>query len=435
MLGHVSVRGVAVGLFATALLVETAARPAFAQDDQPAAGATQQPPAAVAPQRPVGLLADPAILARAIDFATERFGDGTGEPTNGFYPEFSNMNTGSGWISVGPGYRHYFSNDRVFVDGSAALSWHLYTMAQARLEFQKLANDHLVVGTQTMFQDQTQVNFFGIGPNVNEDDQSQYRMQTHDVVAYAKATTVDWLSFTGEFGWLGRPNLKTPSGTFRGDSPATQVAFPTAPGVSLAEQPSFLHSEAAVMADTRDYRSHPTSGSMYRAAVTSFSDQSTGTFSFRQYEAEGLQIVPIVGKTWIFALRGWSLYSAVPLGHEIPFYLLPALGGNNTLRDYHTFQFHDDNLLLVNAESRVAMLPHVDLAVFFDAGNVASRYSDLNLAKTSYGAGLRLHTDNMTFGRIDVAYGAQGWNFVLRTSEPLRLSRTRRQVASVPFMP
>src|SRR6185436_7516162 len=147
------------------------------------------------------------------------------------------------------------------------------------------------------------------------------------------------------------------------------------------------------------------------------------------------QIIPLNGKTWILALHGWSVFSDVPLGHQIPFYLLPSLGGNNTLRDYHTGQFHDNHLLVANAESRVAIFPHLDAALFFDAGNVANRYTDLNLAKTSYGAGLRLHNDNTTLGRIDVAYGAQGWKFVLRTSEPLRLARTRKQVASVPFRP
>jgi hypothetical protein len=77
----------------------------------------------------------------------------------------------------------------------------------------------------------------------------------------------------------------------------------------------------------------------------------------------------------------------------------------------------------------------VDGAVFFDAGNVAPRAGDLNLDKTSVGAGLRLHTQSSTWGRLDVAHGAEGWAFVLRTSDPLRLARVTRRVAGVPFVP
>ena len=85
----------------------------------------------------------------------------------------------------------------------------------------------------------------------------------------------------------------------------------------------------------------------------------------------------------MLAFRGWTVFSDVGPGHEIPFYLLPTLGGQNTLRAYHNYEFHDQNLLVVNAESRWAIFTHVDAALFFDAGNVAAAYRDLNLDKTS----------------------------------------------------
>ena len=94
------------------------------------------------------------------------------------------MISGAGWLSVGPGYRHYFSDNRILIDGSAAVSWRLYKMAQGRFELPKLASDHLIVGAQGMWQDDTQVNYFGNGPDSLEANRSQYRMQTNDVVGY-----------------------------------------------------------------------------------------------------------------------------------------------------------------------------------------------------------------------------------------------------------
>jgi len=431
-------RGVLTFTLGALLLAAPTERAVFAQDHQPASSAAQSSPSQTspaAPPAPVGFLSEPHVITSSIDYITSKFGDGSDAEKNGFYPELSNMITGSGWLSAGPGYKHYFSNDQILLDGSAAISWHLYKMAQGRFELPKLANNHVVVGLQAMWQDNTQVNYFGIGPDSVEADRSQYRIQTTDFVSYATLKPKEWLSIGGEYGWLMRPKIMPPTGTFSGNFPDTQAQFAADPGVSVTVQPNFTHGEAFVTADTRDHRGYPSTGGVYRAALTSYFDQSDGAFSFRQYEAEGAKFIPLADTRWVLAFRGWTLYSNVPTGHQIPFYLMPAVGGNNTLRDFLDFQFHDNNILVINGESRWALFEHLDGAVFFDAGNVAPTFGGLNLAKTSYGAGLRLHTDTTTFARADVAYGSNGWRVVVRTSDPFRLSRVRRHIAAVPFMP
>jgi hypothetical protein len=423
-------------LFAAAAVLATlGASSVTAQDNNNGSTAPAQPaPPAIAPRLP-GILKEPKVIIKAIDLAEDKFGDGTGRKKSGFYPELSNMQTGAGWISLGPGYRRYFDNDNVLVDTSAAVSWHLYNMAQARIEFPKIADEHVIMGVQGMWQDSTQVNYYGIGPDSLEADRSLYRFQSHELVGYATYQPRDWFTMTGDFGWIGRPRVLAPSGTFKPNFPDTTAVFPNDPGVSLPEQPPLLTSEASVYSDTRNHRGYPTRGALYRAALTHYIDRDTGVFSFRQWEAEGLQLLPVVADKWVLALRGWTVFGDVPTGHQIPFYLLPALGGNNSLRSYHSYRFHDNNLLVVNAESRLRVTEHIDAAVFADAGNVAGRFGDLNLDKTSYGAGLRLHTDRTTFARMDVAHGAEGWLFVFRTNDPLRLGRVRRQVALMPFAP
>jgi len=138
----------------------------------------------------VGLMHEPHFIASGIDLARNYMGDGSGKEKNGFYPEFSNMMSGAGFISVGPGYRHTVFGDKAFVDTSAAVSWHFYKMAQARLEAPDLADGHLTIGTQAMYQDNTQVNYFGIGEDVNQDDQTQYRLRGTEIGGYA---TAGWL--------------------------------------------------------------------------------------------------------------------------------------------------------------------------------------------------------------------------------------------------
>src|SRR5262249_31087681 len=112
-----------------------------------------------------GLLGQPRILSKGIDIASQLKGDdeATTPRSNGFYPEMSNMITGAGWISLGPGYRHLMFDRRAFIDGSAAVSWRGYKMAQGRLEMNELAADHLTLGSQIRWQDLTQIDYFGIG--------------------------------------------------------------------------------------------------------------------------------------------------------------------------------------------------------------------------------------------------------------------------------
>ena len=86
--------------------------------------------------------------------------------------------------------------------------------------------------------------------------------------------------------------------------------------------------------DTRDHRGHPTSGELYRAGLTIYRDQAAGTFSFTEYQLEGLQLVPLSGSRWVLALRGWAVLTDVPSGHEVPIYLQPTIGGHNTLPIY-----------------------------------------------------------------------------------------------------
>jgi outer membrane protein assembly factor BamA len=122
----------------------------------------------------------------------------------------------------------------------------------------------------------------------------------------------------------------------------------------------------------------------------------------------------------------------------VPFYLLPSLGGQNTLRSYDNYRFHDANMQLVNLESRWALFAHVDVAAFVDAGKVAPHAGDLDFRhlKRSYGAGLRVHNARSTLVRIDVGHGAEGWRLYLKISDPFKRSTPASGRSSVlPFVP
>jgi outer membrane protein assembly factor BamA len=153
---------------------------------------------------------------------------------------------------------------------------------------------------------------------------------------------------------------------------------------------------------------------------------------------EGLQFIPVMQEKWVLALRAWEVFSDTSSGNQVPFYLMPSLGGGSTLRSYNDFRFHDRNMVVLSAESRWALFTHVDVALFADAGRVASLASEVNFKplKASYGAGVRLHTRTSTIGRLDVAHGAEGWRFVFTIKDAFRHSRlSGGRTTVIPFVP
>jgi hypothetical protein len=418
-------------LLGLVLLVGMTAPPALAQAPRPAADGTSAPP-----EEP-GLLPEPKAITKAFNLVDRRL-NRNGEPQDGFYPEFGNMLTGSGWISAGPGYRHRLLNGRAMVDVSGAVSWNLYRMAQGRFELMHLANDHLALGSQVIYQDVLRVNYFGLGNDSLKSDRSGYRLNETNVLGYATVRTpAPWLSLTGRFGWIHRPDLSTMTGRSV-NYPNTLDIFSNAGAPGLTEQPSFLHGDVSVVADARNHPGHPTRGGLYRVTAASYADRDLGKYSFRRYEMDAAQFVPLAGDRWVLALRAWEVFSDTSVGNTVPFYLMPSLGGKNTLRGYFDYRFHDRNMQVFNAESRWGLFTHVDAAIFVDAGKVASTVGDLDLKhlRTSYGAGLRVHNRTATVGRFDIGHSTEGWRVVFQISDPFKrstLSSGRTEV--IPFVP
>ena len=117
-----------------------------------------------------------------------------------------------------------------------------------------------------------------------------------------------------------------------------------------------------------------------RAAAASSAPRCTTTgsddaFGFQLIEYEGIQHLPILREAWVLSLRGRVQTASAKDGQQIPFFMLPALGGGSTLRGYSSWRFRDRNSLLLQAEWRIMVNRYLDLAFFYDAGKVTARTS------------------------------------------------------------
>lgn len=389
-------------------------------------------PEAVLSETP-GLFDEPAGVTRSV-LALDRILGGSGSKTEGFYNVFGDMPSGAGWISGGRGYRRWFADENVFFDSSAAISWRGYKSAQAQVALPKLLHQRLMTGAQLRWLDSTQVNFYGEGSGSLRSDRSQFRMRSTSLSAYAAIRPVRWMAVEGRVGLL-KPSLLEPGGIFKQNFPPVSSVFASNVVYSLAEQPAFLHQEISAIADTRDYPGHPTRGGVLRGAMARYSDQDSGLFTFTRYEAEAARFVSLPHWPVVLALHGWLVSSDPAEGSTVPFYLQPTIGGQNSLRSFADYRFHDRHSLVVNAEARLPLLTHVDGALFVDAGSVAARFGDLGLAHRSYGIGVRLHSRRQTYARVDLAHGDEGWRILFRLNDPLQLTRLSRRIAMSPFVP
>ena len=97
---------------------------------------------------------------------------------------------------------------------------------------------------------------------------------------------------------------------------------------------------------------------------------------------------------------------------------LPDLGGTEALRGFSAFRFRDRHRMLLTGEYRWTAGPLVDMAVFVDAGKVASRRADLDFddLQISKGIGLRIHTPAATVTRIEVARSKEGTSLIFAFS-------------------
>ena len=414
-----------------------AAAPAQAQQPSPSEppASTATAPAAAAQERPA-FFTEPRFISKGLARA-EQFGgeEGDARPKDGFYPELGHMVTGGGWISAGPGFRHHLLNDRAVLDMSAAVSWRAYKVAQTRFELPYLADERLAIGAQALWQDFTQVRYDGAGPDSLSEGLSDYRVKSTNVFGYARWSATPTLDVTASGGWLRAPTLLPSGGAFDRGDPETLLLYAHESAASLDRQPSFLHGETAVTFDSRDQPGYPTRGGLYRASGATYRDRSGGAYSFDRIELEAARFLPVAGDRGVIAVHWWTVLSHTGAGEEIPFYLLPSLGGHDTLRGYADYRFHDRHMMVANIESRWALFPHIDGAVFLDAGNVAARVGDLNFGRTAAGFGVRVHTATSTFARFDVARGDEGWRFVVKLTDPLRLGRLARRAAAIPFVP
>ena len=322
----------------------------------------------------------------------------------GFYPKLGSLTVGSGF-AYGLGYRdrdlfNHYGNVDLWVAGSTRG----YFATEGRIRFPELAHKRLLVEGWAGRRDYAGEYFFGLGPGSERSNQTDYGLRSTIVGASAGVRPFPKTIVGGSVEYL------TPS-VGRGNDdryPDTEDVFTEAQAPGVSQRADFLRTHGYFELDYRDPR-YPRKGGLVRADISHYDDRTTGTYTFNRYDFDVRQFVSFLAERRVLALRGFVSTTDERSGGVVPFYGMPSLGGNDTLRGFRMYRFRGPHAILLQAEYRWEIWSGLDGALFYDAGKTPLERSDLNLdhLQSDYGFGFRFNTRNGVILRVDAGFGSR----------------------------
>jgi outer membrane protein assembly factor BamA len=329
---------------------------------------------------------------------------------DGWYP-FAGSITRGGGIAGGAGYRQHVWRNRLRFDTSAAISYKNYRAAEVEVGLPYLADDRVEISTRFRYRLLPQEDYHGIGPDSSRGNRVSYLREDKEAGARIAYRPVPWFETGAELAWMG---LEIGAGRDP-RYPSIEEVFTEVDAPGLATRPSFMRSGVWASVDYRDQPGNARSGGLYTVAWQDYNDRGSGQYSFGRLDAEARQYFPIWDKKRVIAVRARFNFANNDPGGAVPFYFLPTVGGSDSLRAYRNFRFHDENALVLNAEYRWEAFSGLDMALFFDAGEVRPDWQNIDLRdlNTSYGIGFRFNTYKDVFLRLDVGFGGEGTRYFM----------------------
>jgi hypothetical protein len=331
-----------------------------------------------------------------------------------WHPFFDSAYSGGGF-TVGAGYRRYVSSyNTLDVRGSITPSG--YKRVEAEFLAPRLFRRRGVLSVIGGWREATQVGFYGTGTaSTTQDDRANYSFTQPYVTGRLEVRpTRKWLVLGG-----GLEYSQWDQGTGSGSAPSVEEIYTPATLPGLGASPTYLHAQGFAAFDTRPAAGYARRGGVYGVAVHDYVDRD-GDFGFRQVDYDAVQHIPILRDAWVLSLHARVETTYVSDDEQVPFFMLPSLGGGSTLRGFASWRFRDRHSLLLQGEWRVLANRFLDMALFYDAGKVMDDRNDISLKglKSDVGVGFRFHGPMTTPLRIELARGNEGLSLVFSSKAP-----------------
>jgi outer membrane protein assembly factor BamA len=338
-------------------------------------------------------------------------------PHNGFYLRygFTDKPLGSG-IAAGGGFRHDLFDRRARVDLETGISIRNYQLFRADLSMPYLADERLEIGVEGSYRHNPQEDFYGLGPTSLKDSRVSYLYNGRDIQARVIGRPARWLELGTRVGLLNPSIGRGTDSRF----PSMEDRFTEADAPGLTAQPDHNYAQVFAVVDRRDQPGNARAGGYYGIAWSRHRDRETEPLSFSRVDAELQQFFPIFDKKRVIAMRIHAISTDPTDGQEVPFYFQPTLGGGDSLRSFAEQRLRDLSVLFFNVEYRWEAFSGLDMALFYDRGNVGRRLRDIDFGsmRQAFGIGMRFNTYKTVFLRLDLsAGGGEGARLFLKYSK------------------
>lgn len=332
------------------------------------------------------------------------------------WPRIGGLPTGQGF-AIGPQYSNpRLANGHLAFRTSAAGSLSKAWLADVQLTTRHIADDHVFADVLISHLNAPRISYYGPGPDSDVDSRTNYRLETNSASGTFGVRPFSPLSLGVTGGYL---TTNTGPGN-HDDHPRTEDVFDVTQAPGLLNQSDFL--TAGVFAEL-DYRDYPSArnGGLYIARLANYDDRTLDLHSFRMLTLEAQQYFGFFQDRRVIALRARTVMSFTNgAGQTVPFYLQPRLGGSDDMRGFRPYRFYDDHSIVANVEYRWEAFAGMDMALFFDAGKVVPKRSQINFhdLETSAGVGFRFNARNSVFMRVDVGFSHEGVGVWFKFANP-----------------
>ena len=341
-----------------------------------------------------------------------RLEEGFVSPPSGWYPAFGSVYPGGG-LALGAGYRHFDKREAVW-DVHGLYSMRAYKNIEFGHRWPWDLRNKFAYDTKVGWLDAPQVAFYGLGmeDGVNRFGRTNFHLRQTYASFAALLRPTWWTRLRGEIGYDGFDTLEG-----RGRHPSIETLYNAVTAPGLRSSPAYIRTEGTAAIDWRTSPSYSIKGGYYGLTLANFADTGDD-FSFKRFDAEAIQHLPILRGNWVLSGRV-RMQSILGDDDIVPYFMLPQLGSGSTIRGYPTGFFRDRHSILTSAEFRwVPNRYALDMAIFYDAGKVARERADLDFSnlESSWGFGARFHTPTSTVLRIEAARPKTGkWRLIVST--------------------
>ncbi|QDE31140.1 BamA/TamA family outer membrane protein [Shewanella polaris] len=164
--------------------------------------------------------------------------------------------------------------------------------------------------------------------------------------------------------------------------------------------------------DSRDYRLNATKGWLFQVDAGLYQNDKFDSFS-----TYNIELANYIDLSSVPGLIAWQVQGHLTSG-DVPWSLLPDLGGSNAMRGYIRGRYRDEQMMMGQVEYRLPIFQRYGMVFWGAVGSVAPKVSELtDTLLTAYGTGFRFNIKDNINLRLDVGVGENETNFYLNVNE------------------